>query len=482
MKNLIPKPVSVTPNERTFELNTKTKIYLESDLEELQVLGKLLSERLLSSTGLAIPLISGEDSTTDGNIILKGGVTDPTLGDEGYQLSITTQGVEIAAPQNAGIFYGIQTFLQLLPDETGPCEVPCGSIRDYPRFGYRGTMLDVARHFFGVEDIKHYIDLLATYKLNVLHLHLTDDQGWRIEIKSWPNLVEHGGSTDIDGARGGYYTQDEYSQIVAYAQSRFITIVPEIDLPGHTTAALSSYPELSCDGIAPDLYTGQKTGFSTLCVEKEVTYQFVEDVIREMAALTPGPWIHIGGDEADATPEDGYKYFIERIEPLVTKYSKQMIGWEEIIKCDLSPSSIMQYWTDIEHAKIAVEKGVKMLISPAPRAYLDMKYTEDTPYGLIWAGYTSAEKAYDWDPLTEVKGLDKSAILGVEAPLWSETLVKMADVEYMAFPRLIGIAEIGWSSPEGRSWDEYKQRLAVHGKRLRAKGVNFYRDPGVPWN
>jgi hexosaminidase len=224
-----------------------------------------------------------------------------------------------------------------------------------------------------------------------------------------------------------------------------------------------------------------EVGFSSLCIKKEITYQFVEDVIREVAAITPGPYIHIGGDEARSTPKDDYKYFIERVEPLVTKYGKQMVGWEEIVECDLSPTSVMQYWTDIKHAEMAVEKGVKILMSPAPRTYIDMKYDKSTPLGLDWAGTVSVEKAYTWDPVTEVKGLEERSIVGIEAPLWSETLRTMDEVEFMAFPRLIGIAEIAWSPATGRNWEEYRLRLADQGSRWSAIGVNFYHDPEIPW-
>ena len=481
MYNLIPKPVSVTPKEGSFELKADTKIYVEPASNELLAIGHYLADHLNRATGHTISVKVGRGTLPPGNISLNIVDADTTLGTEGYELTVIPTSVRLAAPQPAGVFFGVQTLLQLIPIKENQVKIPCGEIRDYPRFGWRGTMLDVSRHFFGVEDVKRYSDLIASYKLNVLHLHLTDDQGWRIEIKSWPNLTEHGGSTAINNDPGGFYTQEQYAEIVAYAQSRYVTIVPEIDLPGHTNAALASYPELNCDGIAPELYTGSEVGFSSLCIQKEITYQFVEDVIRELVALTPGSYIHIGGDEAHSTPKKDYVYFIERIAPLVTKYGKQLVGWEEIVTCDLSPTSIMQYWTDIKHAEMAVEKGMKVLMSPAPRVYIDMKYDENTPLGLTWAGTTSVEKAYSWDPLTEVTGLDESAIVGVEAPLWSETLRTMDDVYFMAFPRLAGIAEIAWSPRSGRSWDEYRQRLAEHGARWSAKHINFYPAPEITW-
>ncbi len=204
-----------------------------------------------------------------------------------------------------------------------------------PKYGYRGAMLDVARHFFTVDEVKKYIDLLAMYKINKLHLHLSDDQGWRIEIKSWPNLTNYGGSTEVGGGPGGFYTQEEYIELVSYAQERFITIIPEIDLPGHTNAALASYPELNCNGKSPDLYTGTEVGFSTLCANKEITFQFLDDVIREISEITPGPYFHIGGDESHVTKEEDYITFINRSQDMVLKYGKKVMGWDEIQNADL---------------------------------------------------------------------------------------------------------------------------------------------------
>ncbi len=358
--------------------------------------------------------------------------------------------------------------------------VATGVIRDYPRFGWRGMMLDVARHFFDVEDVKRLIDLMAYYKLNRLHLHLTDDQGWRLMIESWPKLATVGGSTAVGGGTGGFYTQADYAEIVAYAQSRYIMVVPEIDLPGHTNAALASYPELNCDDQAPPLYTETEVGFSSLCINKEITYRFVDDVIGEVAALTPGPYIHIGGDEALSTDKEEYIAFIGRVQEIVRAHGKQMIGWEEIAQADLDPSSIAQHWHD-EQARVAVEQGVKVIMSPGAHAYLDMKYDDATPLGLDWAGTVNVEKAYDWDPATHIHGVSEADILGVESPLWSETLETIADIEIMTFPRLLGHAEIGWSPATGRSWDEYRQRLATHGPRLTALAVHFYRSPLIQW-
>jgi hexosaminidase len=316
--------------------------------------------------------------------------------------------------------------------------------------------------------------------MNRFHLHLSDDQGWRIAIQSWPNLAEYGGSTAVDGAPGGYYTQQDYADMVAYAQSRYITLIPEIDMPGHTNAALASYPELNCDDVAPPLYTGIKVGFSSLCVGKDITYTFVEDVVREIAALTPGPYIHIGGDESDATSPPHYRAFIERVEAIVNAHGKHMIGWGEITDAELLPTTIAHHWRN-DTARRAVEQGVKVIMSPASKAYIDMKYDPSTPLGMDWAGYIDVRTGYSWDPVTEISGVSERDVLGVEAPLWTETILTVDDLEYMVCPRLLGYAEIGWSPLAGRSWDEYKNRLATHGPRLTAQGVDFFRAAEVAW-
>jgi hexosaminidase len=360
-------------------------------------------------------------------------------------------------------------------------EIATGTIRDFPEYAYRGAMLDVARHFFSVEDVKRFIDFLAAYKMNALHLGLSNDQGWRIEIKSWPKLAEIGGSTEVGGGEGGFYTQEQYSEIVKYAQERNITIIPEIDMPGHTNAALASYPELNCNGKATQLYTGIEVGFSTLCTNKEITYQFIDDVIRELAAITPGPYFHIGGDESHVTPMEDYIPFVNRVQEIVLKHGKKVIGWDEIANATPVEGSTIQFWDNIKNATMGMEKGAKVLISPASKAYLDMKYDSTTTLGLKWAGYIEVDHGYKWNPTELVPGLTKEKILGIEAALWTETITNIDELEYMVFPRLPGYAEIGWTAPAARNWDEYKLRLAQHGKRFEAMEIDFYRSLLVPW-
>jgi hexosaminidase len=487
MNNLIPKPASVQSAPGGFALTAAAAIYVQSGDPEIAEIGRYLADRLRPATGFELPVIPAEGAPAAGNIYITTEGGDPALGEEGYTLAVTPDLVALAAYMPAGLFRGVQTVRQLLPaaieqptKQAGPWVLPAGLIRDQPRFSWRGAMLDVARHFFGVEDVKAFLDWMAYYKMNRFHLHLTDDQGWRLMINSWPQLAQIGGSTAVGGDPGGYYTQEQYSEIVRYAQSRYITVIPEIEMPGHTNAALASYPELNCDGEAPPLHTGIETGFSALCVGKDITYTFIEDVIREVAGLTPGAYLHIGGDEVSTLSAEDYLPFVQKAQAVVNKYGKRMIGWDEIGRIDLLPLTIVQYW----NGPLAVEaarKGAKMVMSPASRIYLDQKYTPSTELGLNWAGYVEVEEAYSWDPATQLEGVSEGQILGVEAPLWTETIRTRADIEYMVFPRLLGAAEIGWSPKEGRDWNEYRVRLGEHGPRMAAWKVNFYRSPQVPW-
>ncbi len=489
LETVIPRPVSVQPAGGIFNLTAQSGIYVEAHTDETLAIGKYLAGKLGPSTGYKLLVQAATSQPGKGNIILSLEGADPSLGAEGYELTITPDQVSVLADQPAGLFYGIQTLRQLFPPsidsdsvQAGPWAIGTGTIRDTPRYAWRGAMLDVARHFFSVRDVTRYIDLLAYYKINRLHLHLSDDQGWRIQINSWPNLSLYGGSLEVGGTPGGYYSQDDYVYIVNYARSRYITIVPEIDMPGHTIAALASYPELNCDGIAPELFTGIEVGFSSLCTSKDITYTFVENVIAEVAAITPGPYFHIGGDEAQATSLPDYIDFLQRVQAILQDVGKQMIGWEELGQIRLLPTTILQHWNPGDgFARESIQQGTKLIMSPAERAYLDMKYDPTTALGLEWAGDISVEKAYSWDPAGLVSGVTDTYILGVEAPLWSETLNTLDDVEYMAFPRVIGIAEIGWTPQSERDWYEYKVRLAKQGPRLEALGVNFYRSAEITW-
>jgi hexosaminidase len=490
MNSVVPAPVSVRANAAgDFEITRHTKISVPAGSRAAMDVGRYLAGVLRPSTGFPLPVASSGNGRTDGiALVLSAG---SRVGDSGYELSVRRQGVTLRANTATGLFAGVQTLRQLLPAavespgrQPGPWIVSGGQITDYPRFAHRGAMLDVARHFFSVEEVKRYIDQIAQYKINVLHLHLADDQGWRIEIKSWPRLATFGGSTEVGGGPGGYYTQTQYRDLVAYAASRHITIVPEIDMPGHTNAALASYAELNCDGVAPPLYTGTEVGFSSLCIRSEITYRFLDDVLGELAALTPGDRLHIGSDEAHATTEPDYLYFINRVLPIVAAHGKKVSGWHDFIRAAPPATALPQYWgTTNANADVAaaVARGNKVLLSPANKAYLDMKYNPSTPLGLSWAGLIEVDTAYGWDPGTYLRDVPESAVVGVEAPLWSETLENSDHIEFMAFPRLPAYAELGWSPWATHDWASFRNRLAAQGPRWTAQHIDFYRSTQIPW-
>ncbi len=489
--DLIPRPVSydAEPDDE-FELGMFSRVVVPVNDRETRTVALRFAKHLRKPTGFGLPVTVGE--ARDGDITLS--TSGPgSLGDEGYQLMVDDDQVSVVAHTAEGVFRGLTTLRQLLPPEVeaqtkqpGPWLVEGAEITDEPRFDYRGTMLDVSRHFFSVDEVKRYIDLASLYKINTLHLHLADDQGWRIQVDAWPRLTTYGGSLEVGGTPGGSYSKGQFAEIVRYAADHYIEIVPEIDTPGHTNAALASYADLNCDGIAPPLYTGTSVGFSSLCIPKPITYEFLDDVFREVAEQSPGPRIHLGGDEAHVTPHEQYLEFVPKAAALVTKRGKTVQGWQEIAETPLPPGSTAQYWGTGDSrsaglARMAVAQGAKVLMSPANHVYLDMKYDENTPYGLRWAGLIPVQKAYDWDPATLVAGVSEEDVIGVEAPLWSETLDEISKAEFMAFPRLPGVAEIGWTPAADRSWDEYKNRLGGQAPRWGVMDVNYFAAEEIPW-
>ncbi len=487
VNSIIPKPVVYKESNGVFTLTSTARIYVHGsstkETKEILNIGQYLADALNPSTGYDIR-VSFSDEPQAGGIYLTT-INSPGLGDEGYQLSVSPFGVKLSAFSPEGLFRGVQTIKQMLPAKIAKGTVssntdwiiPCAEIIDYPSYAYRGMMLDVARHFFTVGEVKLMIDRMAEYKMNQFHLHLTDDQGWRLEIKSRPKLTSIGGSSEVGGGGGGYYTQEDYLDIIRYANSRYITVIPEIDLPGHCNAALASYGELNPDGVRKELYTGIDVGFSSLMCRSEVTYDFVDDVIGELASLTPGDYIHIGGDETSSTPIDDYNYFMGRVNEIVKHYGKKVIGWNPMDESEgIASDAVLQNW----NLKIssALSKDMKIIQSPSMKAYLDMKYDDTSPLGLIWAGLIPTDTAYQWDPSDYSPA---KSILGIECPLWSETIETMDDMEYLAFPRLLGYAEIGWTPKELKEWKEYKLRLKDHALRMTYQGINYYKDPVVGW-
>lgn len=486
---LIPKPIKTIPTGSAFGLDAGTAIYTSTTDPEFKKVGDFLSSNIKSKTGLDIAVNAASEDKLERLIYINQSDSVDLESPESYQLYIKKDSILLNAKTAAGAFRGIQTLHQLIPEKSNDTltdrpmwVIPSGKIIDAPKFAYRSSMLDVARHFFTVDEVKKYIDALAYYKFNTLHLHLSDDQGWRIEIKSWPKLTEVGGASEVGGGEGGFYTQEEYKDIVAYAADRHITVVPEIDMPGHTNSASLSYPFLHYAGAeTPRVRTDMKVGYSSFDAQKDTVYSFLDDVIGEIASMTPGPYFHIGGDESHVTRKSDYILFVEKVGQLVKKHNKIMIGWDEIAQADIDPNSVVQLWNSAENALKAVENGSKIIISPAKKAYLDMKYDSISEYGLNWAGYIPVDVGYQWDPETYVDGLPKEHILGIEAPLWSETISNSTELEYLAFPRLIGYAELGWSPSEHINWEDYKNRLALQVPYLESMEINYYPSKLVDW-
>ncbi|MDV6011466.1 beta-N-acetylhexosaminidase [Haloechinothrix sp. LS1_15] len=491
LHEIVPAPRATTPDaDGNFELTADTEILVGSEKSEAGSAAEYLAELLRPATGFTLPVRQEQRANDELPLVVLDDAADE-LPTDGYRLEVTPGRVELSASSGGGFFAGVQSLRQLLPadvERDEPVErtwaVAGGTIVDHPRFAYRGAMLDVARHFFEADVVKRHIDRLAQYKINHLHLHLTDDQGWRIEIPGWPRLTEVGAANEVGGGPGGYYTQEEFRDIVTYAADRGITIVPEIDMPGHTNAALASYAELNCDGNATEPYTGTHVGFSSLCIDSDTTYEFAADVISEVAALTPGEFFHIGGDEAEATTDAEYRRFFDRVLPMITDAGKRPVGWHEYAAVDLPESAVVQYWrieADHPDTSAAASDGNQVIMSPADHSYLDMKYHDSDPWGNSWAGAVSTRAAYEWDPATYLTGVGEEAILGVEAPLWTELVQEESDIERMAFPRTQAVAEVGWTPQESRDWEDFRSRLSAHGERMAAQGIDFHPDPEVDW-
>jgi len=471
-----------------FDLSRRTTIVVDGTNAEVTAVAEALGAILRPSTGFALAISSTAADTSASNIYMRLAADRAALGEEGYDLAVTRGSATLVANRPAGLFRGVQTLRQLLPSDVESdmgvarfvWEIPALSITDQPRYAWRGAMLDVSRHFFTVGEVEELIDLLTLYKFNVLHLGLSNDQGWRIEIKSRPKLTSVGSGTQVGGGRGGFYTQQEYQALIRYAQERYITIVPEIDMPSHSNAALTAYPELGCSTRPTQPYTGTDVGWSTFCVDNPGTYALIDDVVREISAITPGQYFHIGGDEVQALTNDQYIRFVERVKPIVNRYGKRMIGWEEIAKARLDASTLAQQWKS-DSVTTALQYGTKLIMSPAKKVYLDMKYTPGTELGLKWAAYVEVRDSYDWDPATYMAGVTESNIVGVEAALWSETVRNITAAEYLLMPRLPAVAEVAWTPQRVRDWENFRVRLSTHASRWNYLGVNYYRSPQIPW-
>lgn len=405
---------------------------------------------------------------------------DPALEPEGYELSITPAAWVLRAGSDAGAYRAVQTLHQAVRDGA----VPTFTCADAPAYAVRGVMLDVARHFFPVATIERVIDLAAEYRFNELHLHLSDDQGWRIEIDGRPLLTEVASANDADGGAGGFLSHEDYRHLQEYALERHVVVVPEVDLPGHTHAAQVAYPEISPDGLVREHYAGIEVGFSSVHLTSDATWELVEDVVASLARDTLGDYLHLGGDETHTLQRGEYLTFIERLGRVALRYGKKLVLWQEAAGATLPPGTRLQYWTweiETSHlAEAARTQGVVFVASPANRAYLDQRYTDDYPLGLAWAGTVGIDDAYSWDPVEELPGVPAAAVVGVEVCLWSETLRTEDEITTMLLPRLPALAEVAWGSP--KDVDRLVASLARHGRWWEAQGIAFHRDPSVAWS
>ncbi len=506
--SIIPRPAKMEVGSGSFEIGPKTSIVLDSASADTREVGEFLAAKLRRTTGYPLDVEAATGKIPTGAILLRTADGLSALGNEGYRLSSSKKEVKIESGSPAGIFYGVQTLLQLLPPEieSGSAaegvvwSVPSVKIEDRPRFVWRGVHLDVGRHFLPKEFVKRYIDLLAMYKMNMFHWHLTEDQGWRIEIKKYPRLTEIGAwrreSMDDGIPHGGFYTQDEIREVVAYAKKHFITVVPEIEMPGHCQAALAAYPELSCSGGPFKVGTEWGIIYDVFCPGNEKTFEFLQDVLTEVIDLFPGRFVHIGGDEApkrrwqncsrcqERIKGEGLKnedelqsYFIKRIENFLSGKGKSLIGWDEILEGGLAPNATVMSWRGTAGGIEAARSGHDVVMSPTSHCYFDYyQGLFDEPWAI--GGFLPIEKVYSYEPVPEELTPEQAGrVLGAQANLWTEYIVAPPQAEYMLMPRLLALSEVVWSDKSLRSYADFSRRLVPHYDRLAASGVNFRLPP-----
>lgn len=510
---IIPQPVSLKAHTGKFRLNKLTRIVVPAGDADTRKVGELLSGMLVDPTGYPVMITTVAKPS---NVIrLKiNSTANPLLGEEGYTLRSTAASVTITANDAKGLFYGVQTLVQMLPAGieskqkiAGTWVIPAVDITDYPRFGWRGLMLDVSRHFFSKQVVKNYIDEMAKYKYNVLHLHLADDEGWRVEIKSLPKLTSVGawrvmrtgpfnagimemprpGEPD---SYGGFYTQDDIREIVKYAQDKFITILPEVDVPAHSLALIAAYPNLSCTGLQYPVHAGwdfYEKQDNVLCVANDSTYIVLDKIFTELARLFPSQYIHVGGDEAYMgfwekdprdqalmkreglkTPEELQGYFEKKVEQIVESKGKKLIGWDEIVDGGLAPNAAVMSWRGMEGGTKAAKAGHQVVMSPWGSTYIDL-YQGDPLIEPHTYGKCFLSNCYEFEPVPD--SVDAKLILGGQGNLWTESVCDERQVQYMTWPRAMALAEVYWSPKRPRNYDEFVERVETHFKRLDEAGV-----------
>ncbi|MBI1770701.1 MAG: family 20 glycosylhydrolase [Bacteroidetes bacterium] len=506
-QNIIPQPVNLSVGQGFFLIDGNTALKFDVGNKEMKDVVELFSASIGAISG--IPLAAeGKSKTISFNLI-----KNETLGKEGYELNVSPSAIAINANSSAGIFYATQSLLQTLPAvrTNAPLQIPCMILTDYPRFSWRGMHLDVSRHFFSPELIKEYIDLMAMYKMNIFHWHLVDDQGWRIEIKKYPKLTEVGAwrvdQTNINWRErktakegeipsyGGFYTQDQIKEIVAYAQQRNITIVPEIEMPGHSAAAIASYPELSCSQ-KPQLpltggdYTNASANF---CAGNDESFAFLQDVLSEVIALFPSAYVHIGGDEVEKGPwkkcercqariksenlkneEELQSYFIRRIEKFLIGKNRKMIGWDEILEGGLAPDATVMSWRGEAGGIEAAKMNHDVVMTPGVPCYFDHYQGDPATEPFAIGGFNTLKRVYDYEPVPKELNDDQAKyVLGAQANLWTEFVTTAEHVEYMVLPRMLALAEVIWSPKSTRDWTGFNYRIQSHFRSFEQKGLHY---------
>ena len=514
--SIIPEPLSYRQCEGSFVINSRTCIIVDETLKEM---AERFNEIISPALDTPLPIkINGQAKNNIINFVIASDLND--FGDEGYQLKVTNDRIVIAATAEPGIFYGIQTVRQLLPEQifsqktvSGiPWKIPCVEIVDRPRFKWRGMHLDVGRHYMPKDFIKKYIDFIAMHKMNVFHWHLTEDQGWRIEINKYPKLTQLAawrdetlvghvkdakkGNEKYDGKKhGGFYTQDDIREIVEYAKQRYVTVVPEIEMPGHCQAALAAYPELSCSGGPFEVRKKWGVSREVYCAGNEKTFEFLQDVLSEVIDMFPGEFIHIGGDECpknrwqacekcqtriqSESLKDEHElqsYFIKRIETFLTAKGRNLIGWDEILQGGLAPNATVMSWRGEKGGIAAAKAGHRVVMAPNTYTYLNFYQADRNTEPIAQGKFLPLEKVYNYDPVPVVLTEQEARyILGAQGQLWTEYIPSPKHAEYMLFPRMSALAEVVWTQKEKKDYKRFYNNLEVHLKRLDSYETNYRR-------
>ncbi len=510
--SIIPQPETVKLTSGNFTIRNNTKVYYNN--KELLKVTNYMNDKISSALGFNLKKMDGSGKGI--NLIILD-EKDKYLGNEGYKLKIAPKNINVVANEANGIFYGVQTLLQMLPpqiksktlQENIQWNIPCAEIKDKPRFVWRGLMLDVSRHFFTKEEVKEYIDQLAEYKMNVFHWHLTDDQGWRIEIKSLPKLTEKGAwraervgdwwqrEPQQEGEAttyGGFYTHDDIKEVVEYAKERFVEIVPEIDVPGHSLSTIAAYPEISCAHKVKDINVGNKfytIDENSICVGNEQTFEYLDKIFTEIAALFPSEYIHVGGDECykgfwEKCPKcqkrmqdenlqntkELQSYFIKRMEKMLLSKNKKLIGWDEILEGGLAPNATVMSWRGMKNGIKAAKMGHKVIMTPTTHCYLDLYQGEPSVEPSTY-NMCRLSNSYNFEPVPD--SINPELILGGQGNLWSEAVPNFWHAQYMTWPRGWALAEVFWSSKEDKNWTNFTKRVETHFERADFGKINYAR-------